>query len=261
MTVESLSEISLGGAALAIFILCAGYMIIRGLVRTIVNTAFFTLSAWIGFRVWQQAPALAIQWTGDTSPFITTGLPVVAFLGSFYLLRKIINFFRAPLARSAEDAAPRSAGQLMFRLLFALVPAVLICLTAATFLHHASSVAEIRDFAKPGETDSMGSRMARAFRESLSSTIPPALMDWLDPLASDPRVKLVKMIAAREERQLEPVIDPETGRPYPRAIIIDDPELQALANQGRFSTLLRHPSLSEALEDPQVRQALGLLGN
>jgi hypothetical protein len=54
------------------------------------------------------------------------------------------------------------------------------------------------------------------------------------------------------------VTDPQTGRPYPRAIIVDDPELMDLAREGRFSTLLRHPLLSEALKDPMIRQALGL---
>ncbi len=257
MNIGSLPDISLGTAALIIFILCVGYMFIRGLARTLVNTAFFTVSAWIGFRVWQQAPALALEWTGSSSPlWITTGLPILAFLASFYLLRKIINFFR--ISGSAEHAGPRSSGQLMFRLLIALIPAVLFCLTAATFLHHATSVAEIREFAQPGGADSAESNLAKGFKESLSSAIPGALLDWLDPLASDPRMKLVKMIVAGEDRQLEPVINPETGEPYPRATIIDDPELQSLAREGRFSTLLRHPLLSEALKDPKIRQALGL---
>ena len=83
-------------------------------------------------------------------------------------------------------------------------------------------------------------------------------MDWLDPLTTEPRLQLAKMIAASQNKPLEPVIDPETGRPYPRAIIVDDPELLDLARKGRFSTLLRHPLLSEALKDPLIRQAIGL---
>ena len=83
-------------------------------------------------------------------------------------------------------------------------------------------------------------------------------MSWLDPMASEPRLRLAKMIAAGSAKPLEPVINPETGRPYPRAIIVDDPELLNLARDGRFSTLLRHPLLSEALKDPLIRQALGL---
>lgn len=256
MNLGSLPDVSLGTAALIIFILCAGYMFIRGLARTIINTAFFTLSAWIGFRVWQRAPALALEWTGNASSLITTGLPVLAFLASFYLLRKIINFFRAP--RNGEDSGPSSLRQVVFRLFFALIPAVLLCLTAATFIHHASSVAEIREFAQPGGTSSAESILAKGFKKSLSSAIPAGLMEWLDPLASDPRVELVKMIAAGEDRRLEPVIDPETGQPYPRAFVIDDPELQTMAREGRFSTLLRHPSVSAALEDPKIREVLGL---
>jgi hypothetical protein len=83
-------------------------------------------------------------------------------------------------------------------------------------------------------------------------------MDQLDPLTAQPRLQLAKMIAASPDKPLKPIIDPKTGRPYPRAIIVDDPELLDLAKQGRFSTLLRHPLLSEALKDPLIRQALGL---
>ena len=83
-------------------------------------------------------------------------------------------------------------------------------------------------------------------------------MDWLDPLSAEPRLKLAKMIAAGNGQALQPVINPETGQPYPRAIIVDNPELNQLAEEGRFSTLLRHPLLSEALKDPLIREALGL---
>jgi hypothetical protein len=246
----ALPEISLGTAVLIIFGICAAYMFLRGITRTIVNTACLTLSAWVGFRVWQVAPSLAIDWFGKTSELIVTGLPFAAFLVTYLVLRKIIRFFSAPNLQNDRDVAPRSGGQLIFRLLITLLPAALLCLPAATFIHHAGSVAEIRDPANPGWTGKM--------KNSLSATIPDKLMSWLDPMASEPRLKLAKMIAANTNKTLEPVIDPTTGLPYPRAIIVDDPKLADLARQGRFSTLLRHPLLSEALNDPKIRQALGL---
>jgi hypothetical protein len=37
---------------------------------------------------------------------------------------------------------------------------------------------------------------------------------------------------------------------------VDDPELQKLARQGKFGTLLRHPLLTKALEDPKLQALL-----
>jgi len=255
---DTLPEISLGTAALIIFAICAGYMFIRGLLRTFVNTASLVVSAWVGFRVWQQSPALALEWTKTTSPVLTTGLPILAALATLFILRKFIRFFRAPVPPTAEDAAPKSSGQLVFRLFITLVPAALLCLTAATFLHHASSVAEIKESAEHSSPKGNENGLAERIKNSLSVAIPSDLMDKLDPLTTYPRLQLAKMIAASPDKPLEPIVNPETGRPYPRAIIVDDPELQELAKEGRFSTLLRHPLLSEALKDPLIRQALGL---
>lgn len=254
---DALPEISLGTAALIIFAICAGYMFIRGLARTLVNSAMLVASAWVGFRVWEEAPSLAIDWFGKPSELIATGLPVLAFIITFLVLRKIIKFFRAPIPKSTQDTAPKSAGQLVFRLFITLIPAALLCLTVATVVHHVSSVAEIRDSVENGDAADAGQGLAARLKDSIAAAIPQSLLEKLDPLASPQRLQLAKMIAASSEKTLEPVIDPETGRPYPRAIIVDDPELVELAKERRFSTLLRHPLLSEALKDPLVRQRLG----
>lgn len=254
---DTLPEISLGTAALVIFACCAGYMLIRGIARTLVNTAMIVASAWAGFQVWQQAPALAIKWFGKPSELVATGLPLIAFLATFIVLRKLIGFFRAPIPRPAEEVAPQSSGQLVFRLIVTVIPAALLCLVAATLIHHAGSIAEIRDSADPAGDSPHSPGLAERLKNSIVVAIPQNLMDRLDPLASQQRVKLAKMIAAQRNSPLEPVIDPETGRPYPRAIIVDDPELGDLVKKGRFSTLLRHPMLSEALKDPTLQRALG----
>ncbi|MEP2777000.1 MAG: hypothetical protein ABJQ29_12460 [Luteolibacter sp.] len=254
---DTLPEISLGTAALIIFGICAGYMFLRGILRTIVNAACLTLSAWVGFRVWQQAPSLAIEWTGKPSELIATGLPLVSFIASFLVLRKIIRLIRTP-AKPPEEDDEHGSRSLVGKLALTLIPAALLCLTAATILHHASAVAEIRNSAELGTVAPDGNSLAGRLKNSLSVAIPENLMDWLDPLTTEPRLQLAKMIAASGEKPLQPVVNPETGQPYPRAIIVDDPELTHLAEEGRFSTLLRHPLLSEALKDPLIRQALGL---
>lgn len=257
---EALSQISLGAAVLLIFAVCAVYMLIRGLLKTIINLSILALSIWIGFLTWQHAPSLAIQWTNQTSPFITTGLPILTFVLSFILIRKILRFFFTPISTQPEeyeDVPPPSrsfTGKLFVTFLFASV----FCLIAAGVLHHITSVAEIRDHAKSGGTQKETPNFAARLKHSLTSAIPASLMDKLDPLASEPRVQLAKMIASSPETPPQPEIDPATGQPIPRAIIVDDPELISLAKKGRFSTLLRHPLLSEALEDPLVKKALGI---
>lgn len=255
---DTLPEISLGSAALAIFGICAAYMLVRGLFRTILSAALLTLSAWVGFRVWQQAPSLAIAWTGKPSEFIANGLPIAAFLATFIVSRRILRFVKNPFSSPDRGSEYRSPLSTLVRLVITIIPAALLILTAATFIHHISSVAEVRASAGQGASTNPVPTLPTRIKHSLSAAIPANLMDWLDPLTTEPRLRLAKMIASDSPHNSVPMIDPETGRPYPRAIVIDDPELNQLAEEGRFSTLLRHPLLTRALEDPNVRKALGL---
>jgi hypothetical protein len=66
------------------------------------------------------------------------------------------------------------------------------------------------------------------------------------------------MIAESSEKPSHGEIDPQTGEPISRVLIFDNSELISLAKKGRFSTLLRHPMLTKALNDPLVKKALGI---
>lgn len=256
---EALSQISLGAAVLLIFAVCAVYMLIRGLLRTITNLSVLGLSIWIGFLTWQKAPSLAFQWTNHTSPLITTGLPILIFILSFIIIRKTLKFFLTPISTQPEDHddAPPSrsfVGKLLITFIFATV----LCLIAAAVLHHFTSVAEIRDHVKNGGSQNELPGYAVRLKSSLMSAIPTSLMDTLDPLASEHRVQLAKMIAANTGKpstaETNSTEDPEN----PQAAILNDPELVSLAKKGRFSTLLRHPLLTKAINDPLVKLALGI---
>lgn len=254
---EALSQISLGAAVLLIFAVCAVYMLIRGLLKTITNISILGLSVWIGFLTWQKAPSLAIQWTGQTSPIITTGLPVLTFILSFILIRKILRFFFTPISTQPEEyddaPPPRSfVGKLFVTFIFATV----LCLIAAAVLHHFTSVAEIRDHVKNGDSKNDLPGYAVRLKSSLMSAIPVSLMDKLDPLASEPRVQLAKMIAENSRKPLSTETEATTDQE--QAAILKDPELISLAKKGRFSTLLRHPLLTKAINDPLVKMALGI---
>lgn len=250
MPPDSIPQISLGTAALVIFAICAGFILLRGVTRMLVGVLVLCGSAWAGFRVWQVAPSLAIDWTGKPVAWISTGLPVIAFIASFLILRGITRFIARPFGKSDEERPKRSAGQRLALIAFALIPAAAIWLTGATFVHHAGSIAEI----KSSTGESSDPSLIQQLKDSVATIIPAAWLQKLDPLADPQHLSLAKLIASRNEP--EPVIDPETGKPYPRAIIVDDPALQELASEGRMSTLLRHPLFQKALEDPQVQALL-----
>ena len=252
MSPDSIPSLSLGSAALVIFALCAGFVLLRGITRMIVATVILGLSAWIGFRVWQLAPALSLDWTGVSLPWLVNGLPVAAFSISFLALRKLATAIARPFGNAGGNKPPRSLGSTACRLILALVPASLIWVAGAALVHHAGSVAEVRD--RSGKSRSTG---LKQLKSSIEATLPATWLAALDPFAEPSRLALAKLIATEAESPRKPAIDPATGKSIPRAIIVDDPALQTLAREGNFSSLLRHPLLTKALQDPSVRKLLG----
>jgi hypothetical protein len=260
MSPDSIPQISLGTAVLVIFLVCAGIVMLRGMTRMLIGTGVLALSAWIGFVVWQKAPALSIEWYGKPLGFITTGLPVAAFLGSFFLIRRIAKAVASPFGEKTGPNAnrPRSFIGLVARLLLALIPTALICLIGAIYIHHTGSIAEIRAFAekKSGSGEPVPTKRRQNLKDSVGRALPESWLRFLDPLADPARLTLAKVITARSDTPPAPAIDPATGKAIPRAIIVDDPDLQTLAREGKFGTLLRHPLLTKALDDPKVQALL-----
>lgn len=260
MSLDSIPQISLGTAVLVIFATCTGFVMLRGMTRVLIGTLVLALSAWIGFIVWQKAPAISFEWFGKPLGFMTTGLPVTAFLGSFFLIRKIAQWIASPFGNKS-DPNPKRPGSLIglaARLLLALIPTAVICLIGAIFIHHTGSIAEIRAFAEknPGTDETAPTQRRQNLKDSVGRALPESWLRFFDPLADPERLMLAKVITVRSDTPPEPVIDPATGKPIPRAIIVDDPGLQKLAREGKFGTLLRHPLLTKALEDPKVQALL-----
>jgi hypothetical protein len=252
VTPDSLPSLSLGTAALAIFVVCAGFVLLRGMTRMIIGTVILGISTGVGFWVWQRVPSLASDWIGKSPAWITTAVPIAAFFITFFLLRKIVQIITKPFGKSSAAAPPRSLTMKVVMLLFALVPTSLISLAGITLIHHQGSVAEVRKYSETCRgvptppTDSFAGRL----KSTIESALPTAWITALDPLTQPSRIALAKLITA------QPVTDPDTGKPIPRAIIVDDPELQALAREGNFGTLLRHPRLTKALADPKIQKLL-----
>ncbi len=258
MSPDSIPQLSLGTAVLIIFAACAGFLLLRGMTRMIVATIVLGLSAWIGFLVWRQAPTLSVDWTGKSLPWITNGLPVAAFLTAFFIIRKIAMLIARPFGKSKEGEPPRSFVAMGFRLLVALIPTSLICIIAAALVHHAGSVAEVRAYSEKstGKKKAAPDSNSQRLKSSVEAVLPASWLDALDPLTQPTRLTLAKLIAAQSGAPHQPLIDPKTGKPIPRAIIVDDPALQNLAREGKFDTLLRHPLLTKALADPKIQKLL-----
>jgi hypothetical protein len=255
---DAIPQLSLGTAALVIFAICAGFVLLRGITRMIVGTLILGLSAWAGFSVWQLAPGLSVDWFGKSLPWFTNGLPIVAFLVSWSLAAKIAKTVARPFGNSSPPQKPRSFAGVAFRLLLALVPTSLISLLVAAFVHHSGSVAEVKASSEnpSHHVSSPTDELVQKLKHSLDEWLPESWSQALDPAADPDRLALAKLIAAQSKTPRKPAIDPQTGQPIPRAIIVDDPDLQNLAREGKFDTLLRHPLLTKALADPKTQKLL-----
>lgn len=259
MSPESIPQLSLGTAALIIFLVCAGFVMLRGMTRMMIGTVVLALSTWIGYRIWQQAPDWSIEYFGRSIGLVTTGLPIAGFLVSFFLIRIIAKSIVRPFGKpTAAENGGNSVTRMAFRLLLALVPASLICLIGATAIHHTGSIAEIRAFSEEniGIKEATPAKFSQRLKASVEHALPESWLRALDPLADPSRLALAKLVTAQADSPHEPVIDPRTGEPIPRAIIVKDSELQNLAREGKFGTLLRHPLLSKSLKDPKVQALL-----
>ncbi len=254
MPPDSIPEISLGTAALVIFAICAGFVLLRGATRLLVGTAVLAASLWAGFEVWQAAPELLHGWLGKSQPWLINSLAGAAFLLSFLILRKIANAIANPFLKGGASSRPRTLLGTGFRLILCLVPTSLIWFVGAAVIHHGGSIAELRD-ASAGSAKKSDDLLVK-LKSVVESAIPAAWLAKLDPSTSPDRVKLAKLITTSSEHDYKPMIDPATGKPIPRARIVEDPDLQILAREGNFSTLLRHPALTKALADPKIQQLL-----
>ena len=254
----SFPNLSLGTAAFIILALFAGFFLLRGMTRMIVGSLVLSVSAWIGFRVWQIAPALSLEWTGKSLAWITVGLPIAAFFLAFLAVHKIVRTLARPFGKTSGEEASRSFVWQFCRILFAIIPTALIGLIGVALVHHGGTMAEIRAFSDKaiGSNDRAPASAIEQLKSSVESVIPADWLKFLDPFTEPSRLTLAKLITAQSDSPLKPVINPQTGRPIPRAIIVDNPELQNLARDGNFSTLLHHPLLTKALADPKVQKLL-----
>ena len=254
----ALPQISIGTAAVLIFGVCLTYILLRGVGRMLVGTAMLTASALLGLIVWQKGPEISMAVFNKSVGVITTGLPILVFVGSFILIRIALKWIANPFG--GEDKAPikdrrgLSKTRILILLGFALIPTLICLFFASGLIHHTAAVQELRQQADPEA--SQEPTYAQQLRDSIEAIVPRKLLSTISPYAEKSRLALAKWVSdkANEKEELEPAIDPETGKVIPRAIIVEDAELERLARERKFGTLLRHPVITKALEDPEVRR-------
>lgn len=245
MAFDSLPQINLGIAVLVIFALCAGFVLLRGMVRMVIGIIVLGGSAALGWLVWRDAPVWLFEATGKSPAWAAPALAVTTFFACWWMLRRMIGFFVNPGNASGK---PSSFGGALIRLVFALVPTSALAVAAAVAFHHSSPAPNA---GKSGDTSAMARLSAW-----LNDTIPREWLESLDPLANRARVELAKAITLQSQAPRATVVDPKTGKPIPRAVIVQYPELQTLAREGKFRALLNHPNLSKALADPRIQKSL-----
>jgi hypothetical protein len=256
-TMDTLPNLSLGTAALAIFALCAIYVMLRGISRVLVGTAILGISAWLGFLTWQAAPGLSVDWFGKSIGLITTAMPIAVFVITFIAIRLVLRWVTSPFGDYA-DKLPEKKGLSLFKLVIALIPTLILLAIGIGFVHHSASVQELRDFAKKTQSADPKAKppFLQTLKVSIEKTVPQDWLKTLDPLADKSRLAVAKWVTTQSNPQPDPKIDSTTGKPIPRAIIVDNPVLQELAREQKFGTLLRHPIITKALEDPKVRKLI-----
>jgi hypothetical protein len=254
---ESLPQISLGTAVIAIFVTCAALILMRGLTRIFIGSLVIAASAWVGFWGWQTAPAIGIHYAGKPLLWLSVGWPLLSGLLTFVVLRMLVNFVVHPFGKSSD--VPKSPINRAFGLLFAVVPAGLLCLVGAMLLHHAGSIAEVRHYADAPQGDTGYSKLIASLKASVETAVPASWIKTLDPSGDRARLTLAKLISASAEEQVPPKALIVLQEPILRAIVVDEKELRGLARDKRFGTLLSHPYLEKALTDPRVKKALDRL--
>lgn len=251
---DQIPQISLGTAAVLIFVAIAALVMLRGLVRILWGTLVLCAAGYAAFLVWQHSSGLGSQWFGNAS-WLPFALPAVAFIATLLVLRFLVGIVRRPpgITDDERGKSRRSPLGWALTLLLSLIPTALLCLAGATLLHHAGSVAELRSFADDRPLPDHTAFLAK-LKDDVAVAIPAALLSRIDPQSEDLRMKLAKLVSLGETAP--PKAIPVLEEPEMRRLILGDAELRRLAREGRYSEILRDPRLDRLLENPDLRDAL-----
>jgi hypothetical protein len=241
LDLDAIPQLSLGTAALLIFLACALLAMLRGFMRMLMGSLVLCASGYAGYSIWRYAPGLPLA------------VPVLSGLVVLLVLRLVLRFAARPFG-GGEAAERPSAMRRAWTLLFSLVPTSLLWFAGVALLRNAGSVAEIRRF-----VDEADSHAQSDFLAEMKGTIDRVLpVDWfksVDPLADEARVTLAKLIALGDSGA-PPRAIPVMEEPEIRELIAGDAKLRDLARAKRYADILRDPRLDHVMADPDLRKML-----
>jgi hypothetical protein len=251
----------LAGLALIVFAVGIGFVMLRGVMRLLFWVVALLAASWAALVAWKHVPQWSADLFGAPVPALTAGLPVAVFVAVFVIVRKLVRAVSGAFGGAGGETAEAvfSLGKTLSGLILALVPAVLLWVVGIAVVRHYDSVDELRSFAKgkAGDVPPKAAPVEPRQRSWMERAIPESWMHAIDPSTDPSRVKLAKLVAAGGGVTTKPAAqNPQTGKPVPRALAVEDPRLQRLAGEGRFAELLRHPMLAKILEDPRVKALL-----
>jgi len=253
-------QISLGTAALVIFLVCAVMVFIRGLARILVGSATLAFAVYVGLWAWRESSGIAIKYTGHPMPWLDVAWPVAAGLITFLVLRILTNFVLKPFSKG--EGPKMSLFSRVLRLPFALIPAALVCAAGVMLVQHVGSLGELRSFGDRGMATKRPewAKTAEELKRTLDVNIPADWMAKLDELTHDKlRLTLAKLITAKADNDVPPKAIPVIEGPVLKAIVVDETRLKGLAKDKQYGSLLNHPDINRALSDPKVREVLSKL--
>jgi hypothetical protein len=254
--------VTLGVGALIVIALCMAIAAAWGAVRLLLGVGLLAAGVLSGFWVWQHGPDLVNPWINPVPAWLVSGMAAAAGLMVFFALRSVLVWIAHPFgSKDSGNGGSKGPVSRAISMVFSLVPAAVLCFLGALLIRHFGSVSELKAYAasQSGEIAKPASLRLADLKNTIDKTLPAGWFERLDPLTNDARLAIAKWITSRPQPEPEPEIDPATGKPIPRAIPVPDPELQKLAREGRYSTLLRDPRIDTALKNPETRRAVRII--
>jgi len=119
-------SLNLTTVALAIFVVCAGFVLLRGIVRFLLGCLVLGVSVWVGLRLWQLAPDLVKASVGNHFAWVAPVLSIVGFVLTFIICHSLVRFLTSPFRRSTRERPPLTLARFTGMIVFALIPTCLI---------------------------------------------------------------------------------------------------------------------------------------
>jgi hypothetical protein len=216
----------------SLFILCFIYWTLCGLLRMAGMCALLLTSSFASFYTWQLSPRYIAPWLSDPPTWFYATLSSFSFVAVFITLKKIITLMSRILSFQNSSEAKSNASWVT-RLILSIIPTSAFSILFAAVIHHFGTLQSLVQ-----NKHDAPSKLIE-WSQSIQSTLPEKWLARIDPATQSQYLNRLKTIIHASKYPAE--IDRETGKPYPRAQVVNDPELQQLARASNIYAIFQHP--------------------